>query len=204
MAALPTVSPPDGSRPSPGLDPWTPRRRNGANLPHKSQPGRGEQSVPGWFFSCARATSTAEAPLGDARAPAFSNRHGRHLPQARLRNQRREQSGWVLVTYPAARALMPVSCHPHDTRRRRQKEPPAIAAGVAIHGWSAPLRAPETFPVPGLAKPSVSDSKDVSGCALRHTHVQRSRQGRLGSNVQPGTRYCIATESSRAPSPCSW
>jgi hypothetical protein len=31
-------------------------------------------------------------------------------------------------------------------------------------------------------------------------HRQRSRQGRLASNAQPGTRYCIAAASSRAPS----
>ena len=32
--------------------------------------------------------------------------------------------------------------------------------------------------------------------------VQRTRQGRLGSKVQPGIRYCIARASSRAPRPC--
>ena len=31
---------------------------------------------------------------------------------------------------------------------------------------------------------------------------QRTMQGRLGSNVQPGIRYCIAIASSRAPRPC--
>src|SRR5699024_2234291 len=32
---------------------------------------------------------------------------------------------------------------------------------------------------------------------------QRTKAGRLGSNVQPSMRYCIAKESSRLPSPCS-
>ena len=38
--------------------------------------------------------------------------------------------------------------------------------------------------------------------AISLAHSQRSSAGRLGSNFQPGMRYCMATASSRAPSPC--
>lgn len=33
--------------------------------------------------------------------------------------------------------------------------------------------------------------------------AQRTKQGFLASKVQPGIRNCIATASSRAPSPCA-
>ena len=43
----------------------------------------------------------------------------------------------------------------------------------------------------------LSDSED----AAFGPNIYQARQGRLGSKVQPGTRYCIAARSSRSPRP---
>ncbi len=45
--------------------------------------------------------------------------------------------------------------------------------------------------------------KTLRDCSAPASARQRTRQGRFGSKVQPGTRYCIARASSRASRPCS-
>ncbi len=46
--------------------------------------------------------------------------------------------------------------------------------------------------------------QDIEQLTIVQRASQRTSDGRLGSNFQPGMRNCIALASSRAPSPCSW
>src|SRR5215472_8084709 len=48
------------------------------------------------------------------------------------------------------------------------------------------------------AAPSRAGNSQVNQASCR-MEVQRTKQGRLLSNLQPGIRYCIAWASSRAP-----
>ena len=48
------------------------------------------------------------------------------------------------------------------------------------------------------AAPRRAGNSPVNQTSCR-TEVQRTKQGRLLSNLQPGIRYCIAWASSRAP-----
>lgn len=59
-----------------------------------------------------------------------------------------------------------------------------------------PARATATPAVRGLAQEALA-RRPSRGKA------QRSKQGLLPSKLQPGIRNCIATASSRAPSPCA-
>jgi hypothetical protein len=55
----------------------------------------------------------------------------------------------------------------------------------------------------GLAQEQRGSEPAEAGADDGDARLHRTSAGRFGSKVQPGIRYCIASASSRAPSPCS-
>jgi len=135
-----TVSPARRIGPCPGLDPWVPRLDVGASLPTRTNPAGGKHSVPGRFFSRGPSTPAAEAPSVTPGPPLSRIDAGATFPTpdcafkegaVRCGFFRRTQQRWHSCL------VLGLQC---ATRDRRREEPPAIAAGVASRGWSAPWK----------------------------------------------------------------
>ena len=102
----------------------------------------------------------------------------------------------------AAAALI----QPSARTKARGKRSPLMGKFSTARAVCAPYKASAGTRISPMVSRSLRSGMPLFSPPARapvgaETHAQRTRQGRLGSNRHPGSRYCMAAASSRAPSP---